>query len=110
MIKKYRNQVAQETMVQQLIEGVQVQNNLTRTMAMTKVKDDKLGNWFGAVSYMETKVTEALRVANGNKNQGRRGNVRRISEVDGRGQGYVSIGQGRDWGGQGRGRGRRLYF
>ena len=39
-------------MLQQLIGGIQVQNNLTIALAKTKVKDDKLGNWLGAVSYM----------------------------------------------------------
>ena len=57
-------------MVQRLIYGIQVQNNLTTMLSKTKVKDNKLGNWLGAVSYMETKVTEAFRVAKGNKNQG----------------------------------------
>ena len=68
-ITKYHNQVAQETMVQQLIDGIQVQNNLTITLAKTKVKDYKLGNWLGDVSYMSTKVTEAFGVAKGNKHQ-----------------------------------------
>ena len=61
-------------MVQQLIDGIQVQNNLGVMMAKTKVKDYKLGNWLGAVSYMTTKVTEAFGVAKDNKNQGHRGN------------------------------------
>ena len=56
-------------MVQRLIDGIQVQNNLTITLAKTKVKDDKLVNWLGAVSYMATKVTEAFGVAKANKNQ-----------------------------------------
>ena len=74
-------------MVQRLIDRIQVQNNLTITLAKTKVKDDKLGNWIGAVSYMVNKVTEALGVVNGNKNQGSGGNSRRISAVEGRGKG-----------------------
>ena len=56
-------------MVQRLIDGIQVQNNLNITLAKTKVKDDKLVNWLGAVSYMATKVTEAFRVAKANENQ-----------------------------------------
>ena len=80
-ITKYQNQALQETMVQQLVDGIQIQNNLIITLAKTKVKEYKLGNWLGAVSYMETKVTEAFRVAKGNKNQGHGSNGRSISEV-----------------------------
>ena len=61
-------------MVQQLIYGIQVHDNLNITLAKTKFKDDKLGNCIGAVSYMTTKVTEAFGVAKNNKNQGHRGN------------------------------------
>ena len=73
-------------MVQRLIDGIQVQNNLTITLAKTKVKDDKLGNWIGAVSYMEIKVTEYFGVAKVNNSQEHGGNGRRISAVEGRRQ------------------------
>ena len=59
-ITKYWNQVAQEKNVQQLIHGIQVQNNLTITLYKIKVKDNKLGNWLSAVSYLATKITETL--------------------------------------------------
>ena len=49
-ITNYQNQVAQETMVQQLIYGIQGQNNLTSTLEKTKVKYNRIGNWLGAVS------------------------------------------------------------
>ena len=81
---KYQNQVSQETMAQRLIDGIQVQNNLTITLAKTKIKDDKFGNCLGAVSYVATKVNEALGVVKDNKDQGRRGNWRRVSAVEGR--------------------------
>ena len=81
-VMKYRNQVVQETMVQRLIDVIQVQNNLTITLANTKVKDDKLGNCLVYVSYMATNVTKAFGVANGNKNQRRGINGRRISVVE----------------------------
>ena len=55
-------------MVQRLINGIQANNNLTITLTKTKIKDDRLGNWLGAVSYMATKVTESFRVAKDNKN------------------------------------------
>ena len=71
-------------MVQQLIDGIQVQNNLTITLAKTKVKYDKLGNWLGAVSYMATKVTESFGVVKSKKNQVHRSNSRRISSFEGR--------------------------
>ena len=67
-ITNYQNQVAQETMVKQLIYGIQVQNNLTSTLDKTKVKYNRIGNWLGAVSYMATKVTEDFGVAKENKN------------------------------------------
>ena len=88
-ITKYHNKVAQETMVLQLIDGIQVQNNLTIKLVDTKVKENKFGNWLGTVSCMETKVSKAFRVAKGNKNQGRKINNRRVSayEVHGRGHG-----------------------
>ena len=46
--------------MQQLIHGIQVQNNLTITLYKIKVKDNKLGNWLSAVSYLATKITETL--------------------------------------------------
>ena len=52
-ITEYQNQVAQETMVQIMVDGIQVQNNMTITLANTNIKDNKLGNWLGVVSYME---------------------------------------------------------
>ena len=82
-------------MVQKLMDGIQVQNNLIITLTKTKVKDDKLENWIGDLSYMETKVTEAFGVVKGNKNQGRGGNGRSISAVNGCGQGRVGRGKGR---------------
>ena len=74
-------------MVQALIDDIQVQNNLTITLSNTKVKDDKPGNWFGALSYMSRKFTKAFRAAKGNNNQGRGSNGIRISAVEVRGQG-----------------------
>ena len=47
-------------MVQQLIDGIHVQNNLTINLDYTKVKDNKIGTWLGAVSYMATKSSEVL--------------------------------------------------
>ena len=55
--------------MQQLINGIQVKNNMTITLANTKVKDKKFGNWICAVSYMAIQVTEAFGVAKDNKNQ-----------------------------------------
>ena len=86
--------------MQQLIDRNQIQNNMEITLAKTKVKDYKLGNWIDSVSYMETNVTEAFRVAKDNKKQGRRGNRINISSVEGRGKGRGSRGRGL---GQGRG-------
>ena len=90
-------------MVQQLIYGIQVHDNLNITLAKTKFKDDKLGNCIGAVSYMATKVTEFFVFAKGKNNQGCGGDGRRISAVEGHGQGHGGRGKSR-----GRGRGRRL--
>ena len=73
--------------MQRLIDGIQINNNLVITMDKTKIKDDKLGNRIGAVSYMETKVNESFGVTKGNKNQGRRGSSRRISTVESHRQG-----------------------
>ena len=56
-------------MVQRLINGIQVQNNLTIKLENTKVKDNKLVNWLDYMYYISTKVTEAFRVAKYNKNQ-----------------------------------------
>ena len=42
------------------MHGIQVQNNPTITLDKTKVKEKKLSNWLGAVSYTATKVTEAF--------------------------------------------------
>ena len=53
-------------MVQQLIDWIHVQNNLTINMAKTKVKDNKIGSWLGAVSYMEIKSSEVFEVAKDN--------------------------------------------
>ena len=103
-IMKYQNEVAQEKMVQRLIDGIQVHNNMTIMLAKTKVKEDKLRTWIGAVSYMATKVTEDFGFAKGNKNQGRGGNRRRISEVEGRGRGRDGRGRGLS---RGRGQGFR---
>ena len=91
-ITKYRNQVEQDKMVQKRIDGIQVYNNLTITLTKTKVKDGKLRNWLGDVSYMATKVAEAFGFAKDKKNQGRGGNCRSISSVEGRGQGHVGRG------------------
>ena len=74
-------------MVQRLIDWIQIQNNLTITLDKTKSNDDKLGNWIGAMSYMETKITETFGVAKDNKNQGRGDNGQSISAVDGRRRG-----------------------
>ena len=69
-------------MVKQLIDGIQVLNQLIITLAKTKVKDDKLGNWLGAVSYMATKITESFGVAMSNKNKESEGKYVRISAVE----------------------------
>ena len=66
---KYQNKVTQETMVQQLINGIKTEINLNITLANTKVKNNKLGNWIGAVSYMATKITKAFGFKKDNKNQ-----------------------------------------
>ena len=89
-------------MVQKLIDGIHVQNNLTINLDYTKVNDNKIGTWLGAVSYMATKISEDFGVATVNKNQGRGGNSERISAVEGLGQG--NGGRGKDLG-QGRGKG-----
>ena len=68
-------------MVQRLIYGFQVQNNLNIMLYKTKVKYYKLDNWIGSVPCMATKVNEYSGVANGNKNQGHGGNRRRILVV-----------------------------
>ena len=47
-------------MVQLLINEIQVQNNFTIMLDNSNIKDDKLGNLLGAVSYMLNKVTEAF--------------------------------------------------
>ena len=57
---------------------IKVHNKLIITLSRTKVKDEKPGNWLGAVSYMETKVTEDFGVEKGNRNQGHGDNNRRI--------------------------------
>ena len=69
-------------------------------MATTKVKDNKLGNWVGAVSYMSTKVFGVFGVTKDNKNQGRWGNSERISSVEVlvRGQGGRGQDRGRERG------------
>ena len=110
-IKKYQNQFAQETMAQRLIDGIQVQNNLTITLAKTKFKDENIGNFLGAVSYMATKVNETFRVTKDNKNQVRGGNTIIISEVEGHGRvcGVRGRGHVRDRG-QGRGRSNGPFF
>ena len=69
-ITKYQNQDSQADMVKQMIDGIQVQNNLTIKLDKTKIKDNKIGNWLSSLSYMETKDTEVFRVAKDNKNQG----------------------------------------
>ena len=69
-------------MVQRLIDEIQVQNNLTITLAKTKINEDKLRNLLGAVSYMATKVTEAFGVEKYKKNQRHGYNKRRISAVE----------------------------
>ena len=74
-------------MVQKLIDGIHVQNNLTINLDYTKVKDNKIGTWLGAVSYMATKSSEVSEVAKDNKNQGRGGNIEMISAVEVLGQG-----------------------
>ena len=56
-------------------------------IATTKFKDNKIGHWVGAVSYMATNVFEVFGVAKDNKNQGRGGNSGRISAVEGLVQG-----------------------
>ena len=86
-ITKYKNQAVQENMVQRLIDGIQFQNNLTITLANMKIKDDKLGNWIGAMYCMENKVADAFGVAKENKNQWCGGNRIRISEIEGCRQG-----------------------
>ena len=91
--------------MQRLIDGIQVQNNLTITLANTKVKDNKLVNWLGNLSYMETKVTKALRVVKGKKNQRRGSNSRRMSAIEFLGRGRGGIGWGRGWVFRGRGQG-----
>ena len=65
--------------MQRLIYGIQVQNNITITLANTKFKDNKIGNWLVPVSYMVTKVAKAFVVAKGNKNQEHGGEIRRMS-------------------------------
>ena len=74
-------------MVHQLIDGIHVQNNLTINLDYTKVNDNKIGTWLGAVSYMATKSSEVSEVAKDNKNQGRGGNIEMISAVEFLGQG-----------------------
>ena len=71
-------------------------------LATTKVKDNKLIIWVGAMSYMATKVFEVFGVAKDNKNQGLGGNSGSISSVKGlvwgRGRRWSDRGQGRDQG------------
>ena len=81
-------------MVQQMIDGIQFNNNLTITLAKTNVKDDNIWNWLGAVSYMATKVTEAFGLVKDDKNKLYGGNGIRISAVKGHGKGRVGIGKG----------------
>ena len=52
-------------------------------MAKTKVKDNKIGNWLGDVSYMATNSSEVFGVAKDNKDQVRGVNSERISAVEG---------------------------
>ena len=85
-----------------MIDRIKFQNNLTITMANTKVKDKKIGNWLGAVSYMSTKIIKVFGVKKGNKNQGRGSNGRRILEVEVCGRGHGGRGLGNGWGGRGR--------
>ena len=74
-------------MMQQLIGGIHVQNNLTMNTAKTKVKDNNIDHWLFDVSYMATKNSEVFGVAKDNKNQGRWGNIEMISAVEFLGQG-----------------------
>ena len=53
-------------MVQKLIDGIHVQNNLTINLDYTKVNDNKIGTWLGAVSYMAIKSSEVFEVAKDN--------------------------------------------
>ena len=103
-IAKYQNQVVQETMVQWLIYGIRVQNNLTITLSNTKVKDYKLGNCLGDVSYMTTKFTKAFRVSKVKKNQRRGSNSISISAFEFLGKGRGGIGWGSGWFVRSRGR------
>ena len=98
-IKKYQNQFAQLTIVQQLIGGIHVQNNLTINMGKTKVKENKIGNWLSAVSYMTTKSSEVFRFVKDNKNQVHGVNIESVSAVE-------SLGRGRGVRGRDPGRGR----
>ena len=84
---------------------------MTIMLANTKIKNNKLVNFPGAMSYMETKVTEFFRVAKDNKNQGRGGKRIRILSVEVHGRGRGSIGQGHGLGrGRVRGHSNGLFF
>ena len=82
-------------MAQKIINGIHVQNNLTINLAKTKVKENKIGNWLGDVSYMATKSSEVFGVVKDNKKQGRGGNIDRISAVKSLGRVRGSRGQDR---------------
>ena len=105
-IAKYRNAVANETMVQRLVDGIQVSNNLVISIAKQKILDDYYGDWLQAVQHMSTKVTEAFGVSD-NKKRGGYGRRRVSSASAGRGRGGRGRGRGRGRGGRsGRGGGR----
>ena len=108
-IARYRNDTADETKVQRMLDGINVSNSMIITMAKSHVTDVLLGDWMGAVQYMSTKVTLEFPPTSSKKRKfggGRGGDSRRISQAGrGRGQGRGGRG-GRGRGGRGRGRGR----
>ena len=91
-----------KTMVQRMMDGVQVQGQILITLAKDHIQNHLMGDWIGAVSHMSTKIAMAFPPKAGLKYKARGGDPRKISEA---GQGRGRGGKGRG-GRDGRGRGR----
>ena len=106
IIERYRNYVAPETKVEQLLAGINVQNAPAINNAKEYIKDHLLGDWVGAVTYMATKITKQFPP----RTAGQKRRDRQASQVDSRGRGRGRggrDGRGGRGGRYGRGGGRQ---
>ena len=108
VIERLRNDVATETKVQRLLDGIKISNNTDVRFAVNHASDNFMNDWNAAVSYVSSKMSKVFP----EKDKKKFHSARRASEMaSGRGRGGRGRGRngrGRD-GGRGNGGRKGLY-